>query len=147
MSATRSPVNGTLRLAGVRSSGSVASSAATEPVAPTSSARAKRRQELVDDDRIARRMATLAAMQSTWPLVFDIDMPVPLAIGTHERVRDALGISDEATDDALRWWCHHAAYRAALAAGGPRYGLDAEPDGEVSNEHRDHATKPVPAPD
>src|ERR1700722_15294741 len=137
MSATREPVNGTLRLAGVRSSGPVASNAATEPVAPTSSApRAKRGQELDDDDRIARRVVTLAEMQATWPLVFDLNMPVPLAIGIHGQVRDALAISDEATSDAMRWWCHRAAYRAARMAGGPRYGLDGGPAGEVSDEHR-----------
>jgi hypothetical protein len=144
MSAVREPVNGTLRLASVRPSGPVASNAATEPVAPSSAPRAKRRQELVDDDRIARRVVTLAAMQATWPLVFDIDLPVPLAIGIHEQVRDALGISDEAASDAVRWWCHRAAYRTARMAGGPRYGLDAEPAGEVSDEHRGHATKLAP---
>jgi hypothetical protein len=61
MNAT-SPVSGTLSLASVRSSGRVASNAVTEPVAPTSPARAKRRQELDDDE--ARRVITLAAMQT-----------------------------------------------------------------------------------
>jgi hypothetical protein len=145
MSATREPMSGTLRLANVRSPGPAAANAVTEPVAPTSSApRAKRRQELVDDDRIARRVTTLAAMQAAFPLVFDIDMPVPLAIGVHAQVRDALGISDEAASDALRWWVQRAAYRAARTAGGPRYGLDGEPAGEVSDEHRGHMKKKKP---
>ena len=92
-------------------------------------------------------MVTLSAMRATWPLVFDIDLPVPLAIGIHEQVRDELGISDEAASDAVRWWCHRAAYRTARMAGGPRYGLNAEPAGEVSDEHRDHVRKLAPPPD
>lgn len=134
MSTAREPVNGTLHLNWPET---------LTPSAPP----AKRRQELVDDARIARRMATLAEMQATWPLTFDLDMPVPLAIGIHAQVRDALAISDEAAGDALRWWCHRAAYRAARMAGGHRYGLDGEPAGEVSDEHRDHMTKTVPPAD
>jgi hypothetical protein len=152
MSAAREPVSGTLDLnwrkdtpavgalsrTNVPSPSTVAASAPTDPVAPTPSVPKPTRRgwKLDDDARIARRMAALAAMRRTWPLVFDLDMPVPLAIGIHVQVRDALGISDEATGDAMGWWCTRPAYRAVLAEGGARYGLDAAPDGVVSDEHR-----------
>jgi hypothetical protein len=97
------------------------------------------------DRRIAARMASLARVRELAPTVFDLDAPLPLAIGAHDQLT-GLGLSAEAVGGLLRWWTRRRAYHAALAKGGSRYNLDASVAGPVSDEDQAHAGRKAAAP-
>jgi len=61
----------------------------------------------------------------------------PLAIGIRAAMYAASpGVAHKLIDGALSLHCRCDNYLKAIAAGGPRYGLDGAPSGEVSEEHR-----------
>lgn len=81
--------------------------------------------------------ALLAELRARWPI---LAQPKPLKLGTRQDIRAALeGVSGVRIARAV--WLHIATaeYQAALAAGGARYNLTGEPDGEVTAKEQRHA--------
>jgi sRNA-binding protein len=70
------------------------------------------------------------------PLVFHDVLPMPLAIGADQLVREALGWSRAAVKYVLHYWCTRLPYIDALAAGGPRYDLQGHPVEAIDPEHQ-----------
>ena len=61
----------------------------------------------------------------------------PLSLGIRAAVHAAAtGVTGRIVNCALARHCRCDNYLKALAAGGPRFGLDGAPSGEVSEEHR-----------
>jgi hypothetical protein len=71
------------------------------------------RHPIIDDDRIARRIAGLGLLRELAPDLFDIEHPVPLAIGVTEEIIE-LGLEAETARDIMQWWGRHPAYRAVV---------------------------------
>ncbi|MBI3890438.1 MAG: ProQ/FinO family protein [Candidatus Wallbacteria bacterium] len=90
--------------------------------------------------------AILAALTAKWPDVFPSDPAAlrPFAIGLHADIDgQKIGFPRAVIRMALKTLCKTEAYQAALAQGGPRYGLDGLPQGEVSAEARAEAAGKV----
>jgi sRNA-binding protein len=87
-------------------------------------------------------MASLAAAKEAFPLVFDADRPLPLAIGVSVDIRVALGLSPSECGVLMRWWCQGPLYLRALAApGSQRHKLDGTVVGPVAQDERAHAAR------
>ena len=74
-----------------------------------------------------------------FPECFNRLAPKPLKIGLGETVLALAGVHPTFAEltrtqlrRAIKFYAHHFAYCKALAAGGPRYDLDGQPDGEVT---------------
>ena len=87
----------------------------------------------------------------TFPACFSRKAPQPLKIGLGEEVMALAGVHPALADltrtrirRALQVYTGASAYRKALAKGGPRYGLDGQPAGEVTPEQQTFARKPRP---
>ena len=87
----------------------------------------------------------------TFPACFSRKAPQPLKIGLGEEVMALAGVHPALADltrrqirRALKVYTGASAYRKALAKGGPRYGLDGQPDGEVTPEQQVIARTPRP---
>ena len=97
-------------------------------------------------DRPNLKTATelLSTLSSKHPKLFPADgqNPLPWAIGIRREVKTRYGVSKAVARLALKIWRrqHDKKYKAALAAGGSRYGLDLEVTGEVTEEDRAHAS-------
>jgi hypothetical protein len=72
------------------------------------------------DELVRLRIETLAKARAAFPLVFDLDAPVPLAIGVDVGLRAELGLTPVQCGALLRWWVRSPAYQKALAAPGSR---------------------------
>jgi sRNA-binding protein len=90
-------------------------------------------------------------LMETFPACFSRSAPKPLKIGLGEEVIALAGVHPALADlsrtqirRALKVYTGAAAYRRALAKGGPRYGLDGQPAGEVSPEQQTFARTPRP---
>jgi hypothetical protein len=101
---------------------------------------------------------------ATFPAVFNRQTPKPLKIGIGQELLAGVGTHPAFTDvtrkdlrRALAAYTRAFRYRQALAAGGPRYDLAGQPDGEVTPEQQALAqaprqktaarsTDPAPAP-
>jgi hypothetical protein len=129
------------------------------PIAPASAPPAKPRAKRANlsDSQVAARVASLAAAREAFPLVFDADRPLPLAVGVSVDIRAALGLSRSECGVLMRWWCQGPLYLRALAApGSQRHKLDGTVVGPVAENERAHAarliaskstgTRPQPAP-
>jgi ProP effector len=88
---------------------------------------------------------------AAFPAVFDRQAPKPLKIGLGEELLALAGVHPALTDlsrtqlrRALKVYTGALAYRKALARGGPRYGLDGQPTGEVTPEQQIIARTPRP---
>jgi sRNA-binding protein len=94
-------------------------------------------REARDEPKIAARVASLAVLREKFPAIFDIDQPVPLAIGASTQIEAALGPdSAEAAHAVARWWTSGPRYLAEVAAeGSMRWNLDGTPAGDVTDEH------------
>ena len=86
-----------------------------------------------------------------FPACFSRSAPKPLKIGLGEELLALAGVHPALTDlsrtqirRALRVYTGSPAYRKALARGGPRYGLDGQPAGEVAPEQQADAKTPRP---
>jgi ProP effector len=86
--------------------------------------------------RAAWREEDLAFCQTQFPRVFNAARPLPLAIGIHIPLREALGGNGWRAYRLLVWWTAQPAYQRAVAAGGHRYNLDASVAGKV-NAHQE----------
>ena len=94
---------------------------------------------------------------AAFPACFSRTAPQPLKIGLGEELLALAGVHPALTDltrtqmrRALRVYTGAPAYRKALARGGPRYGLDGQPTGEVTPEQQADAKTPrpkLPAPE
>ena len=86
-----------------------------------------------------------------FPACFSRSVPKPLKIGLGEELMALAGVHPALADltrtqirRALKVYTGAAAYRRALAKGGPRYGLDGQPAGEVTPEQQTFARTPRP---
>ena len=60
-----------------------------------------------------------------WPALFNEKKPIPLAIGIHEALLEAMpDITSDQLCRALAPWCKRPRYLAALTAGADRHGLE-----------------------
>ncbi|KLP39531.1 hypothetical protein ABR36_10900 [Enterobacter ludwigii] len=91
----------------------------------------------------------LARLAKMWPQAFDLQNPRPLAVGIMDAIAaelNAMGIGGLGTS---RIAVHHHTtrinYLRALAAGGPRYNLHGEPEGEVTAEQQQRAAETLKA--
>ncbi|HIC6098491.1 TPA: ProQ/FINO family protein [Salmonella enterica subsp. enterica serovar Nagoya] len=82
----------------------------------------------------------LELLVTHWPAVFSLDAPRPLAIGTAELISAemcARGITGAGKiRAAVAMYTRRASYLKALIAGGVRYNLAGEPEGEVTPEQQ-----------
>lgn len=87
----------------------------------------------------------LAHLAETWPQTFDLQNPRPLATGIMSvlsaEIHAAGGKGHSSIRYALKRYASHLRYIKALAAGGPRYNLKGEPEGEVTPEQQQQATE------
>lgn len=78
-----------------------------------------------------------------WPAAFSLEAPRPLAIGTAELISAdmcARGITGAGKiRAAVAMYTRRISYLKALAAGGARYNLAGEPEGEVTPEQQQRA--------
>ncbi len=88
---------------------------------------------------------------AAFPACFSRTAPKPLKIGLGEELLALAGVHPALTDlsrtqlrRALKVYTGRPAYRKALARGGPRYGLDGQPAGEVTPEQQAEAKTPRP---
>jgi hypothetical protein len=88
-----------------------------------------------------------------FPVCFNRAAPKPLQIGLGAEAMALAGVHPALTDltrtmirRALKVYTGCFAYRKALAAGGPRYGLDGQPAGEVTPEQQAFAKTPRKKP-
>jgi sRNA-binding protein len=88
-----------------------------------------------------------------FPACFNRSVPQPLKIGLGEELLALAGVHPALADlsrtqlrRALKVYTGAPAYRKALARGGPRYGLDGHPTGEVTPEQQVIARTPRPKP-
>lgn len=83
----------------------------------------------------------MSVLRAVYPALFDLEKPVPLALGISKRLNDErragrLEINTLPLRHALNGWVKRDAYIAALAAGGFRIGLDGQPTEQVSDLHK-----------
>lgn len=90
-------------------------------------------------------------LMETFPACFSRKAPQPLKIGLGEELIALAGVHPALADlsrtqirRALKVYTGASAYRRALAKGGPRYGLDGQPAGEVTPEQQTFARTPRP---
>ena len=82
-------------------------------------------------------LALLSELRARWPILAE---PKPLKIGVRQEIRAALeGVSGVRISRAILLHIASPEYQAALAAGGARYNLAGEPDGEVTQKEASHA--------
>lgn len=74
----------------------------------------------------------LALLAKEYPDLFRPDNPKPLKLGIHADMRSDCGLSGAKIRRGLREWTRHVNYLSTLAEGGPRYGIDGKPCGEIS---------------
>ncbi|CZX67826.1 Conjugal transfer repressor [Enterobacter hormaechei] len=84
-----------------------------------------------------------------WPAAFNLDAPRPLAIGTAELIAAdmcARGITGAGKiRAAVTMYTRRASYLKALIAGGSRYNLAGQPEGEVTPEQQQMARENLSA--
>jgi sRNA-binding protein len=95
------------------------------------------------EERIAQRVADLTLCRDRFPALFDLDLPLPLAVGIDKPLGVIIGHDRAAF--LLNWWTEWPAYVAAVAAGGCRYRLDGSEAGEISDDHRETAAARIRA--
>ena len=118
---------------------------------PTPEERAVERA-LWEQHRLEKRQKVrdvLTLMQSRWPALFpesDAEVRYPWKIGLRHEIYPVVVQAGIPCGKAIvshafeRWMSRHsAAYRALLAQGGPRYGLEGQPCGEITEKEREAA--------
>jgi len=90
---------------------------------------------------------------AAFPACFSRSALKPLQIGLGEELLALVSVHPALADlsrtqirRALKVYIGAPAYRKALARGGPRYGLDGQPTGEVTPEQQAFAKTPRPKP-
>lgn len=95
-------------------------------------------------EKAAKRSTTaelLAQLAGHYPRLFDPDGPLPLALGIHNAMHLDCGMSKTQVRRALRVWTLTLNYLSALAKGGPRYGIDGKPCGEITEQEQASAAE------
>ena len=126
-------------------------------VLPTAEEKAAKQAAHVEHNRAAQEAALrryfdscweiLEVMGERWPAIFAPDATTrPLAIGVAKEIVAALPEFTQrrvqlAIHFFFRRWTVWREYHAALAQGGPRYGLDGKEYGIVSSEEQEAARK------
>jgi ProP effector len=80
---------------------------------------------------------TISALAELFPSTFVVDKLKPhrpLKVGIHQDLLERGLLSPDECRAVFRRYCSRLMYQRALGAGGPRYGLDGEPAGEVTAE-------------
>src|SRR3546814_6738418 len=109
--------------------------------APAKKPSPKRPQSKQPSSRTLRANAFLEQLSKKYPMVFDRENPIPLALGIHRSIRGAIESgqiecsSPSITYVALRSWTRRTPYIRTLVKGGERFHLRGEPEGESSEEH------------
>ncbi|MFE8048138.1 ProQ/FINO family protein [Brenneria goodwinii] len=85
----------------------------------------------------------LERLASLWPDAFNLEKPRPLAIGIDKALAADIERRQLSGVGSLRFslglYIHRSAYIKALAAGGQRYDLNGNPQGEVTAEQQARA--------
>jgi hypothetical protein len=94
-------------------------------------------------------LALVDRLVAIFPDCFNRPSPKPLKIGIGAELLPLAGnhpqlegVSRKQIRQALAFYTGSNAYRKAVAAGGPRYGLNGQPDGEVTPEQQEFAKTP-----
>jgi len=86
------------------------------------------------ESNIAATKRIRVRLAERWPALFNEKKPVPLAIGIHEALLEAMpDITADQLRRALAPWCQRPRYLAALTAGADRHGLE-DIQGTVTEE-------------
>ncbi|MEN3262878.1 ProQ/FinO family protein [Sodalis endosymbiont of Spalangia cameroni] len=93
-----------------------------------------------------RGQASIATLMALWPEAFNEASPKPLKIGIlsdmlHEATSKGLDISRKQIRTGVMVYSRTKAYQDALCEGGARFDLRGQPNGEVTEEQRNHALK------
>ena len=89
--------------------------------------------------RLERRSALVLRLRAVSPTLFapDTYIPVPLAVGIHEQIIEALGCEPRDVTVILGMWCAKFRYQKALTQPGAiRRNLDGSEAGSVTEEQR-----------
>lgn len=93
----------------------------------------------------SNRRRWLEHLVEMWPQAFDLKKPRPLAVGMIDAISAELtasgAVGHGAVRYALRSYAGNIRYIRALAAGGVRYNLHGEPEGEVTVEQQQRAAQ------
>jgi sRNA-binding protein len=77
------------------------------------------------ESNIAATNRIHAELIERWPDVFNVKKPVPLAIGIHVALLEAIpNITDQQLHRVLARWCNRPHYLKTLIAGADRHGLE-----------------------
>lgn len=91
------------------------------------------------------RRRWLEHLTEMWPQAFDMKNPRPLAVGIIDAITAELSARGAGGHGAVRYamksYTGNIRYIRALAAGGARYNLRGEPEGEVTEEQRQRAAQ------
>ncbi|MFZ4221429.1 ProQ/FINO family protein [Enterobacter ludwigii] len=105
------------------------------------------RQPLTKRQRKSKknRRRWLERLTETWPQAFNPKAPRPLAVGIIDSIMAELNRAGAGGYGAARYavkgYTSNIRYIRALAAGGPRYNLHGEPEGEVTAEQQQRAAE------
>jgi sRNA-binding protein len=99
---------------------------------------------------VQARQELLAVLRVRWPQVFpeDLRQIKPWAIGLHQALMKELPeVKPHLIWQALRSFQRggNGVYWRAVLQGGPRYGLEGAPNGEVSEKDQEHAKEQLAA--
>jgi sRNA-binding protein len=82
-----------------------------------------------------------AELIERWPDLFNVKKPVPLAIGIHAALLEAMpDITEQQLRCVLVGWCNHPRYLTKLTAGADRHGLE-DIQGTVTEEAENRAVE------
>lgn len=91
------------------------------------------------------RRRWLERLTRTWPEVFDLKKPRPLAVGIIDAITAELNTTGAGGHGAIRYalksYTSNIRYVRALVEGGARYNLHGQPCGEISETERQQAAK------
>ena len=106
------------------------------------------RQPLSKQQRKNRknRRRWLDRLTELWPQAFSLKNPRPLSVGIVDAIAAELNACGHgAVRYALKSYTGNIRYIRVLAAGGPRYNLHGEPEGEVTPEQQQRAEQMLKA--
>lgn len=93
----------------------------------------------------SNRRCWLERLTAMWPQAFDLKQPRPLAVGIIDAITAELAKTGAGGHGAVRFamrsYTGNIRYIRALAAGGARYGLHGERQGEVTAEQQQRAAQ------
>lgn len=103
--------------------------------------------ETETESHTAATTRILAQLAGRWPALFGVEKPVPLAVGIHAALLEAMPDADVTPEQlwrALAQWCKRSCYLTALVAGAERHGLEGV-HGEVTGGQAAEAAETLKA--